>query len=75
MDDPGETPGDGSALNPWDQLPPHLQEALRGAMEGLSDAFGDVSHPLGPQLQRMWEVADQIEAYALSKEQISAERG
>jgi hypothetical protein len=51
----------------WDNLPPHLSEALREAMEGLSDAYLDVSHPLSPQLQALWDVTDQIEAWLLAQ--------
>ena len=52
----------------WDNLPPHLSEALRSALEGLSEAFLDLSHPLSPQLQALWDVSDQIEAYVLARE-------
>lgn len=56
---------DASSQDVWDNLPPYLREALTEALEGLSDAFGDLAHPLSPQLQRLWDVADQIEAYSL----------
>ena len=62
---------DGPALDVWDNLPPHLQEALRGALKGLSGAFEDHTHPFSPALQALWDVTDQIEAYALAKEQES----
>lgn len=62
---------DGSALAEWDNLPPHLSEALREAMEGLSEAYLDASHPLSPQLQALWDVTDQIEAWILAKETVS----
>jgi hypothetical protein len=63
-----ERPVDGSALDGWDNLPPHLSEALREAMEGLSGAYLDVMHPLSPQLQAVWDVTDQIEEWILSQE-------
>ena len=67
-----ETPADGPALAEWDNLPPHLQEALREALEGLRDAFLDTTHPFSPALQAVWDVADQIEAYTLAQEEDSA---
>lgn len=66
---------DGSALSDWANLPPHLSERLRVAMEGLSEAFLDVHHPLSPQLQELWDVADEIEAWILSQhEEVSDSR-
>lgn len=58
----------------WANLPPHLSEALREAMEGLSEAYLDVSHPLSPQLQALWDVTDQIEAWALAREETFSNR-
>lgn len=75
MDAIQEPRSDGSALDVWDNLPPHLQEALREALEGLSEAFEDVSHPLSSHLQRLWDVTDEIEAYILAREkEVSAPR-
>ena len=62
--------GDGSALGEWDNLPPHLSEALRDAMEGLSEAFVDVNRPLSPQLQALWDVTDQIERWTVAMEHL-----
>jgi hypothetical protein len=53
----------------WDNLPPHLQEGLREAFTGLSEAFGDSTAPLGPQLRKLWDIADEIEAYVLACEE------
>ncbi len=61
-------PSDGSARDVWDNLPPYLREELTEALEGLSDAFGDLAHPLSPQLQALWDVADRIEAYTLARD-------
>jgi hypothetical protein len=61
-------PVEASDWDGWDNLPPHLSEALRTAMEGLSEAYLDVSHPLSSQLQALWDVADQIEAWVLAQE-------
>lgn len=66
-------PGDGPTDSVWDNLPPHLQEALREALEGLSGAYLDINHPLSPQLQAVWDVTDQIEAYALAREKESSD--
>ena len=57
----------------WGNLPPHLSQSLRAAMEGLSEAFLDLSHPMSPQLQAMWDVADQIEEWLLATERGSEE--
>lgn len=57
----------------WDNLPPHLSQALREAMEGLSDAYLDTSHPLSPQLQALWDVTDQIEEWTLGQEALGRE--
>lgn len=54
----------------WDNLPPHLSKALREAMEGLSEAFVDASHPMSPQLQALWDVTDQIERWTLAMEHL-----
>ena len=75
MCDPGEwdhdelfskPASDGPARDPWDNLPPHLREALREALEGLRDAFEDHVHPFSPALQAVWDVTDQIEAFLLA---------
>lgn len=58
---------DGSALDEWANLPPHLSQRLREAMEALSEAFSDVHHPLSPQLQELWDVTDEIEAWTLAQ--------
>lgn len=57
----------------WGNLPPHLSQSLRDAMQGLSEAFLDLSHPMSPQLQAMWDVADQIEEWLLATERGSEE--
>lgn len=62
---------DGPALDEWDNLPPHLSKALREALDGLSEAFQDLSLPMSPQLQALWDVADQIEAWVLARETVS----
>ena len=61
-----ERPGDGPALDEWANLPPHLREALREALEGLRDAFLDTAHPFSPALQAVWDVTDQIEQWILA---------
>lgn len=66
-----EAPSDGPALDGWDNLPPHLREALRGAMEGLSGAIVDLSSPLDPALRAVWDVTDQIEEWLLARERDS----
>lgn len=58
---------DGSAQDGWDNLPPHLREALSGAMEGLQEAYLDLSAPLSPALQAIWDVCDQIEEWFLAQ--------
>lgn len=61
------TPVEGSEVVGWDNLPPHLRKALREALEGLQDAYLDMSHPLSPAMQALWDVQDQIEAYVLAE--------
>lgn len=62
------TTTDGPALDAWDNLPPHLREELRGALEALSEAYLDLSHPMSPALQAVWDIAEEIEAYTLAQE-------
>lgn len=57
----------------WTNLPPQLREALRQALEGLSEAYLDLSHPMSTALQAVWDVTDQIEAYVLAQEHESEE--
>jgi hypothetical protein len=59
---------DAPAQDAWDNLPPHLREALREALEGLQDAYLDLSHPMSPALQAVWDVTEEIEAYTLARE-------
>jgi hypothetical protein len=64
---------DGLAADVWDNLPPHLSEALREALEGLREAFLDTSHPFSPALRAVWDVTDQIEEWILASERVSQE--
>lgn len=61
------SPVGGPALEGWDHLPPHLREALTGALEGLSGAYLDLSHPMSPAMQTVWDVCDQIEEWILAQ--------
>lgn len=51
----------------WGNLPPHLSQALTEALEGLREAYLDVNHPMIPQMQALWAVADEIERELLSE--------
>lgn len=42
-------------------------------MDGLSEAFTDLSRPMSPQLQALWDVTDQIEAWFLAMEKLKEE--
>lgn len=68
---PGRSDGSGSEP-PWhalgDQLPPHLSEALRVALEGLSDAFLTDPEDVDSALVRMTDVIDQIEEWLMARE-------